>query len=147
MPLGLLFDQLDDVRIGHPLHRIVLGMPAGVKGGLEIDSLHRRVIQAEANDPADLVFIHATFDGGHQNHGAADFGQPIERPQLFRQDIGLAANDAVGLALESVELEVDVRTNFGQLRQKRVVGGDALAVGVQHHIGDAARLGRLHHRE
>ena len=139
-PLGLLFDQLDDVRIGHPLHRIMRRMPPGMKGRLEVDALDGGVIEAEADDLADLILIHAALDGGNQDHGAADLGQPVERSHLLRQNVGFAANDAIGLALEAIELEIDVGLHLGQLRQKRIVGGDALAVGVQHHVGNAARL-------
>ena len=62
------------------------------------------------------------------------------------QNIRLAANDAVGFAFEAVELEIDVGPDLRQFGEKAVVVRDALAVGVQHHVGDAALLRRAHHR-
>ena len=121
-------------------------MAAGVEGRLKVDSFHGRMIEAEADDPADLVLIDAALDGGHKDDGAADFGQAVERAEFCGQDIGLAADDAVGFAFEAVELEIDVRAHFGQFGKKAVVVRDALAVGVQHHVGDAALLCGAHHR-
>ena len=65
--------------IGHPLHRIVRAVAAGVKGGLKVDSLNRGVIKPEADDPADFMFIDAALDGGNENHGTADLRQTVER--------------------------------------------------------------------
>ena len=53
--LGLGFDQRDDVGIGDAPHGIVAHVAAGVEGGLKVDSFDRRMIEAEADDPADFV--------------------------------------------------------------------------------------------
>ena len=140
-----MFDVPQNIGIGDALHRIVREVAAGVKRGLEINALHRRMLQAEAHDGADFVLVHTALDGWNQNHRAADFRQPVQRAQFLGKKIGLAANDAIGLALEAVELEIDVRPDPRQLIKETVVGGDALAVGVQHHVGDAAPPRRLHH--
>ena len=78
--LGLILDVPQNIRIGYTLHRIVRAVPAGVKRGLEIDTLHRRMLQAETNDSADFVFVHAALDGGNQENCTADLRQTIQRP-------------------------------------------------------------------
>ncbi len=77
--LGLIFNVPQNIGIGHALHRVVRAVAAGVKRWLEVDALHRRMVQAETNDSADFVFVHAALDGGNQDHRAADLRQPIER--------------------------------------------------------------------
>ena len=68
------------VQVASTLPMFLCTVPAGVKGGLEIDALHRRVLQTETNDSADFVFVHAALDGGNQNHCTTDLRQTIERP-------------------------------------------------------------------
>ncbi len=65
---------------------------------------------------------------------------------FLRQNVGLAANDAIGFAFKAVELKVDVRLYVAELFEEAVVCGDAFAIRVQHHIGNAAVLRGPHHR-
>ena len=69
---SLLLDQLQDIRDGHALQRIVLHVAARVKGGLEVDPPHGRMLNGEIDDLADFMLVDAAFDGGNQHHG-----QPI----------------------------------------------------------------------
>ena len=57
----------------------MLHVAAGMEGGLEVDAFHRGVIEAEADDAADLVLVDAALNGGNQDDGAADLGEPVER--------------------------------------------------------------------
>ena len=59
----------------------------------------------------------------------------------------LAADDSVGRVGQAVELEVDQRSQGGELREPFRVVGDPHAVGVDHHVADVARLRRLDHLE
>ena len=60
--------------------------------------------------------------------------------------VRFATDDAIGLAGEAVELEVDRRLDLGQLRQKRIVVSDPLAVRIEHHVADVLGLCRAEHR-
>ena len=122
-------------------------MPPGVKRRLEIDALHRGMFQAEANNPADFMFVHPVLDGGNQDYRAADLRKTVQRAQFLRQNIRFAPDDAIRLALKTIELEIDVRLNFRELFEKAVIGGDSFAIGIQHHVGDAAILRGFHHRD
>ena len=84
-----------------------------MKGRLKVDSFNRRVIETEAHDPADLAFIDAALDSGHQDHGAPDLSQTVECADFCGQNVGLAANNSVSFALETVELEIDVGPQLG----------------------------------
>src|SRR5205807_191483 len=64
---------------------------------------------------------------------------------LLLEDLRLRPNDLVGALVEAVELEVDRRLDLGELLDETVVGGDSLAVGVEHHVANAAPLGRPQH--
>ncbi len=69
-----------------------------------------------------------------------------QRAEFLVQNVRLATNDPVCLARKTVELEVDRRSAFRQLGKECVVTGDALAVGVDHHVADVPSLGRAEHR-
>ena len=143
--LCLLLDQPDDVRDRHALHRIVSCVAARVEGGLEVDAVHGRMIEAEADDAPDLVLIDAAFDRGHEN----DVQPTAARRSSARIFVARRSGSPRmmrGLAFESIELEVDGGPDLGQLREKASSVRDALAVRVDHDEADAARLRRAHHR-
>ena len=61
---GLRFDQPENIRDGHALHRIVRVVTSGMEGGLKINSANGRMPDGEFDDLADLMFIDAPFDRG-----------------------------------------------------------------------------------
>jgi hypothetical protein len=61
-------------------------------------------------------------------------------PEVFFQDVGLAAKNAIGLRVESVELEVDRRPNFVQLFEEPIILRDPLAIRVDHYERNIPRL-------
>jgi hypothetical protein len=63
---------------------------------------------------------------------------------LLVNDVRVATQRESGLALEAVELEVEGRPHFCQLRNELVVTRDTPPVRVNHHEADPARLGGLH---
>jgi len=138
---------LDDFWIGYAPHRVVLAVPPGMKCRLEVNSLDGGVIQTETDDPSDLVLIDTALDRRNQDHRATNFRKSVERPHLLRKDVGFTPDDPVGLAIKTVELEIDIRADFRQFRQKPLVVRDSLPVSVQHHVGNAALLGSPHHRD
>ncbi len=83
------FNELQDVGIGDPLHGIVLHMTSRVEGRLEVNAAHRRMLDSKLNDAADLMFVDAALDCGHKGHVQSDRSQPVERLQLFRQDVAV----------------------------------------------------------
>ncbi len=120
--------------------RVVLHVAAGVEGGLEVDAADGRVLDGEVDDAADFVLVDAALDGGDEGDVEADGGEAIEGEELFGEDVGLAADDAIGLGVEAVELEVERGADFVELGEEAVVVCDALAVGVDHSEGNAAGL-------
>ena len=112
--------------------------------GLKVDSADGGMLDREVDDLADLVFIDAALDGRHDRDIEADLSQAVQRAQLLFEDVRLASNDAVGLTIEAVELEVDRGANLIQLIEETVVLRDTLAVRVDHHERDAACFRRLH---
>ena len=57
-PVGLLGYAVNDVRHGFPVHGVEWRVVARVGHRLEGDAAHHRMLDAEANDVADLVVIH-----------------------------------------------------------------------------------------
>jgi len=103
------------------------------------------VVEGEAEQATQLVLVDAALHRRHQHHVAADPGHPVQRPQLLGQDAWLPPQDLESALLETVELEVDGGADLGQLGQEAVVRGDALAIGVEHHVADIPTLGRAQH--
>src|SRR5262249_16239917 len=99
----------------------------------------------EANDPPDLVLIHTALDGRHEDHIAGDLSQPVERQQLFGQEVRLTAYGLVRLSVKAVKLQVDRGTEHGEFAEQRVVTRDAPTVRVDHDVPDAALLGGAQH--
>ena len=82
-------------------------MPSRVEGRLKGDPADRRVFDGEVDDRADFMLVDATRDRWDQRHGQPDRREPVERQQLFRQQIRFAANVPVRLVVEAVELEIE----------------------------------------
>ena len=93
---------------------------------------------------ADLMIIDAALDGGDERDIETDRREPIEASSFSSRMSGLAANDAIGLAVEAVELEVDRRADLGELFEEAVVVRDALAVGVHHDEWECRGRARIH---
>ena len=119
-------------------------MASGMKRGLEVDTTHGRMADGKFDDASDLVLVDATLDRRHQRDVQSAARQPVQRAQFFLEHVRLAADAAIGLGFEAVELKIQRRTRFGQLVKEAVVACNALAVGIDHHERDAARLGRAH---
>src|SRR5262249_56616716 len=58
------------------------------------------------------------------------------------QEVRVAADDTVGLRVESVELKIESGSYFVQLFEKTVVSRNALAVGVEHDEANVTGLSR-----
>ena len=126
------------VGVREALHRVELDVPAGVGDRLEDDALHRRVLQPEADDRADLVLVHAPLDRGDERDGDAEVGAPRERLLLVGPQV-LATDREVGRLLEPVELEVECgRADPRDLLRERAVAREPDPVRVEHHVPDAA---------
>lgn len=54
-------------------------------------------------------------------------------PGAFGKNIRLTANDAIGLGVEAVELEVRRRADLIELGEKTIIMGDTIPIGVGHH--------------
>src|SRR5260370_38084776 len=121
-----------------------LGDPTGRLSRLYVLPAFDWVIRSEGDDLPDHMFVDPPLEGGTQDPFALDLREPVERRQFLGQNIGLAANDAVRFAVESIELEIDVRAYAGQLSKKPVVRCDPFAVRVELHVGEAALRGGLH---
>src|ERR1035437_3185522 len=104
---GLLLNQPNDIRYGHPLHRVVMHVTAGVECGLKVDAPNGWVLDGKLGDPANLMVIHTSFNGGDERDIEANGRQAIQRKQLLLKNVRLTANDAIGLAIKAVELEID----------------------------------------
>ena len=143
MLAGLRLDQPQHIRDGHALHRVEGPEAAGVKGRLDGDSEHRRVIEAEVDDLPDFMFVDAALEGHHQHGVQSGLGQPVERAQFVFHQPSFAPNDLVRPLVEAVELQIDPGLEFGQPRQETVVAGNPYAVGVEHDVLDVFRQREL----
>src|ERR1035437_428951 len=141
---GLLLNQPNDIRYGHPLHRVVMHVTAGVECGLKVDAPNGWMLDGKLDDPANLMVIHTSFNGGHERDIQANGSQPIKSKQLFLKDVGLAANDAVCLAVKAVELEIDRGAHLSELVEEAVIVRNTLAIGVDHDERDATGTGSFH---
>ena len=144
LPAGLFLDQPEDVRDRHPLHRVVTGMAARVERRLEVDPANGRMRDREIDDPTELMLVDAAFDRRHQRHVQPCRGQAVQGANALLDDVGFAAQRERRAALEPVELKVERRLDLGELLDERVVARNPLAVGVDHHEANAARLRGLH---
>ena len=123
------------------MQRIERDVPPDMGDRLKGDAAHRRVAEPEADDVAQLVVVHVALDRRHQHHVELRRGEALERARLDRAQV-LPPQGQMGRLLQSVELEIDGGAQRGQRVQKGVVLGDAHAVGVDHDVGNAARLRR-----
>ena len=80
---------------------------AGVECGLKVDAPNGWVLDGKLDDPANLMVIHTSFNGGDERDIEANGRQAIQRKQLLLKNVRLTANDAIGLAIKAVELEID----------------------------------------
>ncbi len=48
------------------------------------------MLDREVDDPADFVFVDTALDRRNDRNVQPDLGQPVERPQLLLQQVGLA---------------------------------------------------------
>ena len=133
-----------DVRDGHPAHRVVIRVPPAVGHGLEHHAADGRVAQSEFDDGPGLVLVDIALDGRHEDDVEIGLGQTVQRSQLRGQE-RLATDDLVGLVRQPIELEVDQWPERGEpLKPIRIVR-DPEAVGVDHHVADVALLRRRDH--
>jgi hypothetical protein len=100
------------------------------------------MLDGEIDDLADLVLVDPALHGRYQRDRQADGCEAIERAQLFRQDVRLAANDAIRFRIEAVELKVDRRPDLVEFGEKAIIVRDPLSVGIDHDDRDAATLRR-----
>ncbi len=113
---------------------------------LEGDRAHRRVGDPVPDDRADLVLVDALLDRGDERHRQPQLGGAVERPLLVGAEV-LAADREVRLALEAVELQVQMRAQLGELLAEAAVAREPDPVRVQHHRADSLRLGERDHLE
>src|SRR6516162_966100 len=93
----LRLDQFENVWDRHPMHGIVRGTAAGMKGRLEIDATNGRMANREADDLADLVFVHTTLNRRDYRDVETDLCKPVESTGLLFQNVGFAAEGPVRL--------------------------------------------------
>src|ERR1039458_3504369 len=115
-----------------------------MKCRLKVDAANGWMFDSEVDDLANLVIVHSTFNGRNERDVEADRCQAIQGKQFLLKNVRLAANDAIGLAIKAVELEVNRRTNLGELFEETVIVCDAFAVRVDHDKRDATVTGCLH---
>src|SRR5947199_8354193 len=111
-------------------------MATGVECRLEGNTPDCRMPDREFYNSADFVFIEPPLEGGNDRDVEPVSRESIERPQLLRKNIRLAAYEPIGVPLEAVELEVQRGPHLVELLKESIVAGDALAVGVDHHEAD-----------
>src|SRR5260370_25281087 len=100
------------------------------------------MVDCEVYNLANLVLINAALNSGNDRDVQSNFCQTVESAQLFFNDVRLTTQNAIGVCIKAIQLEVDGRTYFVQLVQQAVISCDALAVRVNHHKGNIASLGR-----
>ena len=117
----------------------------GARGnsGVILSQLIRGAAEELASRPGELVdpvlISAALARAADQAYGSVR--EPVEGTQLLLQEIGLAADDSVGIRFEAVELEVQCRSHLVELLQKAIIACDSLAVGIDHDEADIAGLG------
>ena len=110
---------------------------------LEVHTEYGWMAQPKLDDPADLVLIHAALDRGHEDDTHVDGGEAVEGAELLVDQVRPSAQRRVGLRVETVELQIHMRTEARQTFQESIVSRDADAVRVDHHVGNALLLGEL----
>lgn len=109
-----------------------------MKCRLEVDSSNGRMCDGKFDDIPNLMIVHVTLNRWNERHVQPDLSQPIERLQLLFKNVGLAPYDAIGFAVEAIELKIEGGPDFIEPFQKSVVACDALSVRVDHHEWNAA---------
>src|ERR1035437_10345887 len=117
---------------------------ARMKCRLKVDAANGWMFDSEVDDLANLVIVHSTFNGRNERDIEPDRCQAIQGQQLLLKNVGLTANDAIGLTIIAVELEVNRRANPGELFEEAVIVCDAFAVRVDHDKRDATGTCCLH---
>ncbi len=115
-------------------------MATGMEGRLEVDAADCGMADGEFDNPADLVIVDPTFDGGNQRYVQPGGGKAIECSQFLFKKVRLASNHPIRLSLKTIKLEVKGRANFCHLLQKTVVVSNPLPVRVHHDKRDAASM-------
>ena len=97
----------------------MLDVAPGVERGLEIDSADGGVLDGKVDDLADFMLVDAALNSGYERNVQADLSKAIEGSELLFQNVRLAAQDAVGFRVKTIELEVsDGRTSFSCSRNR-----------------------------
>ncbi len=120
----------------------MLDVAPGVERGLEIDSADGGVLDGKVDDLADFMLVDAALNSGYERNVQADLSKAIEGSELLFQNVRLAAQDAVGFRVKTIELEVKRWPDLVQLFKKSIVLRNSFSVCVDHHRIDTTRLCR-----
>ena len=113
--------------------------------GAHLWTWNRQVLDPEPNDISDLAVVDTLLDRGHQHNVQLGLAKAVERLQFDVNQVS-SPDGLMGLGREAIELEIDGRADVGRTGQEAVVSGDANAVGVEHHHGDALVECHAQHR-
>jgi len=111
-----------------------------MEGWLKIDSPHCRVLNGGVNDFSDLMPVHAPFYCGNKGDGQADLSSRSSA-RSFSSNMFVLPEEAIGLRIKSVELEVDGWPDIVEDCSRNRRHEHALPVCVNHHEGNSRLLG------
>src|SRR5262249_2175287 len=108
------------------------------------NSPYRGMLDREFDDPAYFMLVDTTLDRRNDRDVQPNLREPVEGAQFLVEDIGLPADDSIGLWFEAIKLEIERGSHLIELLKKVIISGDSLGVRVEHDEPDVAGPGGAH---